>query len=108
MLIDKGQTIKTSYTIILVYDVFFIALQGSILLYKLFFLYLLIIISTEYERLSNRRFCALKYNIVLQGSYFSSGGFCVCCGIVILFIYKVLSIVLFEPFTVMLLLWCSV
>ena len=58
----------------------------------------------EYERLADRRFCALKYNIVLQGSYFSSGGFCVCCSITILFIYKVLSIVLFEPFMVMLLL----
>ena len=53
----------------------------------------------EYERLSDRRFDALKYNIVLQGFYFSSGGFCVCC-IIILFIYKVLSIVLFEPFKV--------
>ena len=54
----------------------------------------------ECKRLSDRRFCALKYNIVLQGSIFSSGGFCVCCGITILFIYKVLSIVLFEPFKV--------
>ena len=54
----------------------------------------------EYERLSDRRFCALKYNIVLQGFIFSSNGFLVCCGITILFIYKVLSIVLFEPFKV--------
>ena len=61
----------------------------------------------EYERLSNRRFHALKYNIALQGSYFSSGGFCVCCGIVILFIYKVLLDERLKPFTVMLLLWCG-
>ena len=63
-------------------------------------MYRLIIISMEYERLSDRRFCALQYNIVLQGSIFSSNGFLVCCGITILFIYKVLSIVLFEPFKV--------
>ena len=54
----------------------------------------------EYERLLNRRFCALKYNIVLQGSIFSSNGFLVCCGITILFIYKVLSFAMFEPFKV--------
>ena len=58
----------------------------------------------EYERLSDRRFCALKYNIVLQGSYFSSNGFLVCCGITILFIYKVLLDERLKPFTVMLLL----
>ena len=58
----------------------------------------------EYERLSDRRFCALKYNIVLQGSIFSSGGFCVCCSITILFIYKVLLDKRLKPFTVMLLL----
>ena len=61
--------------------------------------------------LSNRRFCTLKYNIALQGSCVSSGGFCVCCSIVILFIYKVLSIVLFEPFKVVVLscgaVWCK-
>ena len=51
----------------------------------------------EYERLSDRRFCALKYNIVLQGFYFSSGKFCVC-GITILFIYKVLLYVMFKGF----------
>ena len=62
----------------------------------------------ECKRLLNRRFCALKYNIVLQGSIFSSNGFLVCCGITILFIYKVLSIVLFEPFTVIVCVWCSV
>ena len=50
--------------------------------------------------LSNRRFCALKYNIVLQGFYFSSGGFCVCCSIVILFIYKVLLDGMFKGFKV--------
>ena len=61
----------------------------------------------EYERVSDRRFCALKYNIVLQGSYFSSGGFCVCCSITILFIYKVLLDERLKPFTVMLLLWCG-
>ena len=58
----------------------------------------------EYERLLNRRFDALKYNIVLQGSYFSSGGFLVCCSIVILFIYKSLLDERLKPFTVMLLL----
>ena len=63
-------------------------------------MYWLIIILMEYERIYNRRFCALKYNIALQGSIFSSNGFLVCCGITILFIYKVLSIVLFEPFKV--------
>ena len=52
----------------------------------------------EYERLSDRRFCALKYNIVLQGSIFSSNGFLVCCGITILFIYKVLLYVMFKGF----------
>ena len=62
-------------------------------------LYRLIIISMEYERLSDRRFCALKYNIVLQGFIFSSNGFLVCC-ITILFIYKVLSFAMFEPFKV--------
>ena len=70
-------------------------------------MYRLIIISMEYERLSDRRFCALKYNIVLQGSIFSSNGFLVCCGITILFIYKVLSIVLFEPFKVIVLSSCG-
>ena len=54
----------------------------------------------EYERLSNRRFCALKYNITLQGFYFSSNGFLVCCSIVILFIYKVLLDGMFESFKV--------
>ena len=54
----------------------------------------------EYEWPSDRRFCALKYNIVLQGSIFSSNGFLVCCGITILFIYKVLSFAMFEPFKV--------
>ena len=54
----------------------------------------------EYERLADRRFCALKYNIVLQGSIFSSNGFCVCYSIVILFIYKVLSIMMFKGFKV--------
>ena len=61
-------------------------------------MYRLIIISMEYERLSDRRFCALKYNIVLQGSIFSSNGFLVCCGITILFIYKVLLYVMFKGF----------
>ena len=62
----------------------------------------------EYKRLYNRRFCPLKYNIVLQGSIFSSGEFCVCCSITILFIYKVLSIVLFEPFKVIGVVVCGV
>ena len=48
--------------------------------------------------LSNRRFCALKYNIVLQGFIFSSNGFLVCCCIVILFACKVLLYVMFEGF----------
>ena len=52
----------------------------------------------EYERLSNRLFYALKYNIVLQGSYFTSNGFLVCCSIVILLIIKVLCIVMFKGF----------
>ena len=89
---------KALYTI--VYSAFFIALQGSILLYERVFLYLLIIVLMRYKRLADRRFCALKYNIVLQGFIFSSNGFLVCCGITILFIYKVLSIVLFELFKV--------
>ena len=87
---------------------FLLPCNGTIVWYKAVILYLLIIISTEYERLSDRRFCALKYNIVLQGFIFSSGGFCVCCSIVILFIYKVLLDKRLKPFTVMLLLWCSV
>ena len=52
----------------------------------------------RYKRLADRRFCALKYNIVLQGSIFSSNGFLVCCGITILFIYKVLLYVMFKGF----------
>ena len=40
----------------------------------------------------------MKYNIVLQGSIFSSNGFLVCCGITILFIYKVLLYVMFKGF----------
>ena len=32
----------------------------------------------------------------------------VCCSVVVLFVCVVLLCVLFEPFTVMLLLWCSV
>ena len=54
----------------------------------------------EYERLSDRRLDALKYNIVLQGFYFSSGGFCVCCSVVVLFVCVVLLCVLFELFKV--------
>ena len=52
----------------------------------------------KHKRLLNRRFCALKYNIVLQGSYFTSNGFLVCCSIVILFAYKVVCIVMFKGF----------
>ena len=63
-------------------------------------MYRLIIISMKCKGLSNRRFCALKYNIALQGFYFSSNGFCVCCSIVILFIYKVLLDGMFESFKV--------
>lgn len=54
----------------------------------------------KYKRLSNRRSCALKYNIVLQGFIFSSNGFLVCYGIVILFAYKVLCIAMFKGFKV--------
>lgn len=50
----------------------------------------------KHKRLSNRRFCALKYNIVLQGFIFSSNGFLVCYSIVILFVYKVLSVAMFK------------
>ena len=50
----------------------------------------------------------MKYNIVLQGSIFSSNGFLVCCGITILFIYKVLSIAMFEPFKVVGVVVCGV
>ena len=52
----------------------------------------------KYKRLSNRRFCGLKYNIALQGFIFSSNGFLVCYSIVILFVYKVLLYVMFEGF----------
>lgn len=44
----------------------------------------------------------MKYNIVLQGFIFSSHGFCVCYGITILFVYKVLLDARLKPFTVML------
>ena len=54
----------------------------------------------ECKGLLSRRFCALKYNIALQDSYFSSNGFLVCYSIVILFVYKVLSVVMFEGFKV--------
>ena len=57
----------------------------------------------KYERLYNRRFCALKYNIVLQGSYFTSNSFLVCCGITILITNKVVCIAMFESFKVY---WC--
>ena len=40
----------------------------------------------------------MKYNIALQGFIFSSNGFLVCCGITILFIYKVLLYVMFKGF----------
>ena len=59
----------------------------------------------RYKRLSNKRFCILKDNIVLQGSIFSSHGFLVCCGIVILLLYKVLLDVMFEGFKGR---WCVV
>ena len=62
----------------------------------------------KYKGLSNRRFCALKYNIVLQGSIFSSNGFLVCCGITILFVCVVLLCVLFEPFKVVGVVVCGV
>ena len=50
----------------------------------------------------------MKYNIALQGFIFSSGRFCVCYSIIVLFMYKVLLYERLKPFTVMLLLWCSV
>lgn len=94
---------KALYTI--VYSAFFIVLQRSILLFKRFFLYVLIIILMECKRVSDRRFCPLKDNIVLQGSIFSSNGFLVCYSITILFVYKVLFIVMFEGFKGVVLLW---
>ena len=61
----------------------------------------------EYERLSDRQFCVLKDNIALQGFIFSSHGFLVCCSITILFVYKVLSYVMFKGFKAVLLSWCG-
>ena len=52
----------------------------------------------RYERLSDRLFRALKYNIVLQGSIFSSDGFYQCYGIIVLFVYKVLLYGMFKGF----------
>lgn len=54
----------------------------------------------KYKRLYNRLFRALKYNIALQGFIFSSNGFFYCYSIVILFVYKVLSVVMFKGFKV--------
>ena len=64
----------------------------------------------KYKRLSNRRFCALKYNIVLQGFIFTSNGFLVCYSITILFAYKVVCIAMFEGFKGVLVcvVWCVV
>ena len=64
----------------------------------------------RYKRLSNRRFCALKDNIVLQGSIFTSHGFLVCCSITILFVCKVLLDVMFKGFKVVgvVVVWCVV
>ena len=50
--------------------------------------------------LSNRRFMVWKYNITLQGFYFSSNGFLVCYSITILYMYKALLYVMFEGFKV--------
>ena len=52
----------------------------------------------------------MKYNIVLQGFIFSSNGFLVYYGIVILFVYKVLLDVMFKPFKVIVcrVVWCVV
>ena len=57
----------------------------------------------KYKSLSNSSFCALKYNIALQGFYFVSNGFLVCYSITILFAYKVLSLAMFKGFKAMLL-----
>ena len=51
----------------------------------------------KYKRLLYGRFCALKDNIVLQGSIFTSHGFFICYSITILIINKVLSLAMFEP-----------
>ena len=61
----------------------------------------------KYKQLLYGQFCALKYNIALRGSYFPSHGFLVCCSIVILLMYKVLSIVLFELFKAIVCVWCG-
>ena len=50
------------------------------------------------KQLLNKQFCPLKYNIVLQGSIFTSNGFLVCYGITILIINKVLLDVMFKGF----------
>ena len=64
----------------------------------------------KYKRLLNKQFCALKYNIVLQGFIFSSNGFLVCYSITILFIIKVLCIAMFKPFKAIVcrVVWCVV
>ena len=99
---------KALYTT--VYNAFFIALQRFIIWYKRVFLYLLIIVSMKYKGLSNRRFCPLKDNIVLQGFIFSSNGLLVCYSITILFVCKVLLDVMFKGFKgalVCRVVWCA-
>ena len=52
----------------------------------------------RYERLSDRLFYILKYDIGLWGSIFSSNGFYCCYGIIVLFMYKVLLYGMFKGF----------
>ena len=59
------------------------------------------------KRLADRRFCALKYNIVLEGFIFSSNGFFICYSITILIINKVLLYVMFEGFKAVVSYRCS-
>ena len=64
----------------------------------------------KYERLYNRQFYALKYNIIPQGFIFTSNGFLYCYSITILIINKVVCIAMFEGFKGVLVcvVWCVV
>ena len=64
----------------------------------------------KYKSFSNSLFCALKYNIALQGFIFTSNGFLYCCSITILIINKVVCIAMFEGFKGVLVcvVWCVV
>ena len=72
----------------IVYSAFFYCPAVAILFQlKRFNCIVLMIVSMEYKRLSDRRFCALKYNIALQGFCVASDSFFYCYSIVILLIY---------------------